>query len=218
MSELDKLNSMQSQNSNQKQRALQEKMIIDLTPSLLDNARGYPKKLGRYSCSQIFKMLEASKLPWGLPVEKYFEIEEPTLEGALRMYNGVQTHELVQKLLGSPEKNEVKFEYEYCPEGSEKPIFVVVGKVDRLEDDSVFEFKSSDKEFTKAKDYHEHQAKLYCTICDRPTAHIFQPIVKDNHFILREIGTVTRDDDWFAGEMRRLLNYHQRLELLIANK
>lgn len=212
-----------------------EKLIVDLTDKLLADARGYPKKLGRYSCSQLFKMLEAGKLPWGLPAAKFFEIEEATLDGALRMINGTQNHELVQKYLPK-ERNELKFEYYYYGDGdprnfsrvvpdypakapplAEQPIFTLVGKVDHLPDDSVWEIKSSDTIFSTSKDYHDHQAKLYCTICDRPKAYILQPLVEGNRFILKEIGQVERDDEWFAGEMRRLNNYHERVKLLMEN-
>lgn len=207
------------------------KLIIDLTPKLLAGSRGYPKKFGRYSCSQLFKMLEHSKIPWGIPPEKYFDVEEPDLEGALRMINGVQQHELVQKYLDQS-KNEIKFEYFYYGDGDPrngttqyieeqggmpiviKPIFTLVGKVDHLPEDSVWEIKTSSAAFTKSKDYHDHQAKLYCVICDRPKAYILQPLVQDGRFVLKEIGQVERDDEWFAGEMRRLVNYHERLAII----
>ncbi len=222
-----------------KKSAPQTKLIVDLTPKLLEGAKGYPKKLGRYSASALYKMLESANLPWGLKPQNYFDIEEATFEGAMRMINGVQAHELVQRYL-DPSKNEIKYEYYYY--GDKDPrnfartvpkyplkapalegdladyLFVVVGQVDHLPDDAVWEFKSSDKKFTSSKDYHDHQAKLYCTICDRPEAVIFQPLVTDNSFILNEIGRVQRDDEWFASEMRRLHNYHQRLELIIQEK
>ena len=204
-------------------------LIIDLTPKFMEGARSYPKKLGRYSCSQLHKMLEAARLPWGLPPEKYFEPEEITFEGAMRMIKGVQAHDLVQKYL-DPSKVEKKFEYYYYGDGDyrngtvkatdeegnlEEPIFTVVGKVDYLPEDCVWEIKSSETEFTKSKDYHDHQAKLYCTICERPKAIILQPLEDDSRFFLKQIGEVIRDDEWFEAEMRRLHNYHQRLEIIM---
>ena len=183
-------------------------LVIDLTDKFLSAAKSYPRKLGRYSCSQIYRMLEAGKIPWGLPASKYFEPEPVDFDGALRMINGVQTHDLVQKYLPA-DKNEVKFEYEYKVGDETK--FVLVGKVDHLPDDSVWEIKSSEKEMSSSKEYQDHQARLYCTICDRPIAYILQPLIKNDRFILKEIGRVERDDEWFQSEMLRLLNYHERL-------
>lgn len=193
-----------------------DKLVIDLTPAILAGARSYPKKLGRYSASMIYKMLEAGNLPWGLPPDKYFDIEEPDLDGALRMINGIQNHELAQKYMPNTGRNEIKFEYEHKVDGVTR--FVVVGKVDRLEDEYVGEIKSSDTIFTSAKDYHIHQAKLYATMAERPFSVVFQPLIEGNKFILKEIGRVERDDEWFAQEMARLLNYHERLELILADK
>ncbi len=187
-------------------------LIIDLTPKVLEASRGYPKKFGRYSCSMLYNMLEASKIPWGIPPAKYFDIEDIDFSSAMRMIKGIQTHELVQKYLPK-ERNEIKFEYDYIVDGEKK--FTVVGKVDHLPDDSVWEFKTSENIFAKSKDYHDHQAKLYCTICNRPEAFIFQPLETDNSLILKEIGHVLRDDAWFESEMKRLLNYHERLALLM---
>ena len=146
--------------------AKSDKIIIDLTPQFMAGSKSWPKKLGRYSVSSLHSMLDGVSLPWGLPVNKYFELEEITFEAAMRMKNGVMNHEFVQKYL--PQAGvEKKFEYFYYGDGDERngttqahdengnaiePIFVVVAKVDFIEEDSVWEIKSSDKVFTSAKD------------------------------------------------------------------
>ena len=217
----------------------EKELIVDLTPKVLEGAKGYPKKLGRYSCSQLYKMLESANLPWGLKPKDYFDIEEVNFTSAMRMVNGIQAHELIQRYL-DPAKNEIKYEYYYY--GDQDPrnfsrivpkypnkapalegdladfLFVVVGQIDHLPDDAVWEFKSSENKMSSSKDYQDHQAKLYCTICDRPKAIIFQPLITSDRFFLNKIGEVSRDDEWFAGEMRKLLNYHQRLELILQEK
>lgn len=204
----------------------ENKLVVDLTSKFMEGYVGWPRKLGRYSCSQLFKMLEAGNLPWGLPPSKYFEPEENTFEGAMRMSEGTRAHDFIQKFL-DPSKVERKFEYYYYGpsdprNGTTKvetekgdPIFTLVGKVDYLPDDSVWEIKSSADVFTSAKNYQIHQAQLYCSVCERPKAYILQPLVEGNRLILKEIGQVDRDDVWFEGEMARLLNYHQRLELIL---
>jgi hypothetical protein len=213
-------------------RKSEEPLIIDLTEKFLEDSKGYQQKLGRYSSSSIYKMLNHAFLPWGTPPTKYFDIEEPTIVGAMRMKQGTQSHELVQKYLPQ-NRNEIKFEYAYYGDGdprncskivppypakaeplAEEPIFIVVGKVDHLHDDYVIEIKTSTDVFKASKDYHDLQSKLYCTICERPSTYIVQPLVSSNRLVLKEIGVVDRDDEWFASEMRKLNNYHERLVLI----
>lgn len=205
------------------------KIVIDLTPKFMEGAKAWPNKLGRYSCSKLHSMLEGAFLPWGVPANKYFELEEISFESAMRMRNGVQAHNFVQQYL-DPSKVERKFEYHYygandprngtAPFKDEEgnivsPIFIVVGKIDYLPDDSAWEIKSSEKVFKDAADYHVYQAKLYCTIADRPKAYIFQPLVEGSRFILKQVGDVIqRDDEWFAGQMLKLNAYHERLVLI----
>lgn len=180
--------------------------------------RTYPRKLGRYSASDLYKMLESANIPWGLKPEDFFKLEAVNFEGAYRMRNGVIYHELVQEFLTDCD-NEVKKEYEYKtsgPLGVEETHFVVVAKADSLprDRDEVWEIKTSEGVIARAKPWQEHQAKLYCSIFGRSLARILQPVVDRNRLILREVGLVNRDDEWFAQEMRRLHNYHERLVLL----
>jgi len=211
----------------------EKRVVIDLTEKFMATQAGWPSKLGRYSCSKIHSMLEGSKLPWGCPVNKYFTIEEPNFTSAMRMSKGTRAHEFVQKFL-DPSKCERKYIYNYyghkdprngtTPAQDENgvivaPIFVVVAKVDYIPDDSVWEIKSSDDVFSKPKDYHTYQAKLYTSICDRPLAMIFQPLETEERFFLAQVGeSIPRDDEWFDGEMQKLHAYHQRLELLVADQ
>lgn len=168
--------------------------------------KGRKRKLGRYSASEIYKMITPG-LPWGLPAAKYFDIEDTNEESAFRMLKGIINHEQVQRFLAS-EKNEVKKEYTYGP-------FTLVGKADHLPDeDTVWEIKTSEKAMAKSKPWQDHQTKLYCSMFERSKGYILQPIVEDGHLILKEVGCVERDDVWFEQEMQKLLNYHERLEML----
>lgn len=157
-------------------------------------------------------MLNHGVIPWGLNPEDYFKIEDPDFASAMRMKNGIMYHELVQAYLDSS-KCEIKKEYYYEP-------FVVVGKVDFLHDDYVVEIKTSETMMKKSKAWHDHQAKLYCTMFDRPFGVIMQPTItqdkegKDAGLVLQEIGRVERDDEWFDLEMQKLKNYHERLVLI----
>lgn len=167
---------------------------------------GRKRKLGRYSASEIYKMITPG-LPWGMPVAKYFDVEDITPEGAMRMINGIINHEQVQKHLDQ-NKCEIKKEYDYNGE------FTLVGKADYLPDtDTVWEIKTSDTAMAKSKPWHDHQCKLYCTMFGRSKGYILQPVIEDNHLILKEIGFVERDDEWFEQEMQKLLNYHERLKV-----
>jgi hypothetical protein len=179
-------------------------------------------------------MLEGSKLPWGLTVNKYFDIEDISFESAMRMNKGTRAHEFVQKFL-DPSKCERKFEYHYYgPQDPRngtacfvnsisgeriEPIFILVGKVDYLTDDSAWEIKSSENVFTSAKDYHTYQAALYCILADKPKAYILQPLETDTRLILAQVGDVIpRDDEWFNGEMVKLHAYHDRLALFAKER
>lgn len=211
----------------------EKKLIIDLTSKFMEGAKGWPRKLGRYSCSSLHSMLEGSKLPWGLPVNKYFDIEDISFESAMRMNKGTRAHEFIQKFL-DPTRCERKFEYHYygfqdprngtkCfvdEEGNRvEPIFILVGKIDYLPDDSAWEIKSSEQTFTSAKDYHIYQAKLYCNLADRPKAYLLQPLELPDRLILAQVGDVIpRDDEWFEGEMVKLHSYHDRLALFMKER
>lgn len=209
-----------------------EPLVIDLTPKLLASMGGRQRKLGRYSASEIYKMITPG-LPWGMPVGKFFDVEEITPENALRMSNGIMYHEMVQKHLDE-KRNEIKREYYYygpgdprnfsrvippypakAPKLAEEPMFTLVGKADHVpEDDSVWEIKTSDTVMTKSKPWQDHQAKLYCTMFEKSVGYVLQPLIDGNKLVLKEVGRVKRDDEWFAKEMAKLQNYHERLILM----
>jgi len=205
------------------------KLVIDLTPKFMEGVKSWPNKLGRYSCSKLHSMLEGAFLPWGVPAGKYFDLEDISFESAMRMRDGVQAHNFVQQYL-DPSKVERKFEYHYYGAGDPRngvtpakdeegnivsPIFIVVGKIDYLEDDAAWEIKSSENVFKDAKDYHVYQARLYCALADKSKAYILQPLIEGSRFILKQVGDVIeRDDKWFDSQMLKLNAYHERLVLI----
>jgi len=208
---------------------------IDLTPYMLEGMVERKRKLGRYSASEIYKMITPG-LPWGLSASKFFEQETITPEAAMRMMSGIITHEQVQRFL-DPEKNENKMEVFYKGSGDYfrvfnrkheeeltgeqenekvKSRFTLVGRADHLPDeDCVWEIKTSDKPMSKSKPWHNHQVKLYCTMFERSKGYVLQPIMESDRLVLKTVGMVERDDEWFEREMVKLLNYHERLEMLV---
>lgn len=154
--------------------------------------------VGRYSCSKVFSIVEG----WITP-EQYRDGEVFNFESAYRMWNGTHRHTQVQSLLKGY-KMEIKVEKPYRQ-------FVLVGKCDAIDDKKILEIKTSEKLYTEAKRWHKYQAKLYCTLFERDTAEIVQPVVKGNQLLLRVLGTVKRDDKWFEKQMVKLDEFHNKL-------
>jgi hypothetical protein len=94
-----------------------------------------------------------------------------------------------------------------------------VAKADYLppdKPDEVWELKTSKSLLDKAKPWHEHQAKLYATIFEKDYGVVYQPFERDGLF-LKCLGRVKRDDEWFKGELEKLLEFHKKIEEIVKN-
>jgi len=168
-------------------------MNIDLSKKLLKsiNNDGHPKKLHRYSCSNIYALLQG----WEKP-ETYLEPKTFDFLNAYRMWQGKWKHQQVQSLMPDyiQELKVVK----------EVGNLTIVGMADLINDEEVIEIKTSEKLHNKAKAWHLHQCKLYCILFDRPVGRIVQPVKSGDSLYLKVIGEVKKDPKWFAREMEKL--------------
>ena len=181
-------------------------MDIDITQKLLDRYETKYTKVGRYSVS----MLYAIKAGWVKP-EDFVVTKKNDWVGILRMWSGVMNHNFIESLL-EKDKCEQKVEYPY------KDI-VVVGKADYLPDEeNVWDFKTSDHTMDKAKPWHNHQLKMYCTMFKRKFGHIYQPVIRDKSVVLKHLGTVQRNDEWFEKELESLYIFHLRVLELVKGQ
>ena len=192
--------------------AMKGKRDIDLTPLLKKRFAPYPRTIGRFSVSDIWAICNTNRDGERYKgVEEWLHNPEPDLEGMMRMYNGIIQHEQVQFML-KKELCEVKVEYPYKG-------LTIVAKADYLPDDEEggWEFKTSDKVLEKSKTWHDWQSKIYCTLYERPTWSILQPIVSEGKLVLREIGDVKRDDAWVHKQFDNLLDFHQEVLQVVDN-
>lgn len=181
--------------------------MIDLTKELLEELGEHKNKIGRYSCSQIWGMLNGYLKP-----EDYLKPEKKPLKEVLKMWSGTMKHEMVSKLLTRKGYEvEQKKEMEMPENG-----FVIVGKCDAINPDEVVEIKTSDK-LLESKRWYEFQLKLYLTMFDRPKGKIFQPVFNDKLY-LKELAVVERDDNWFNSQMLKLKDYHNKLLKICSNQ
>jgi len=178
---------------------------LNLTPLLRKRLAPYPRTLGRYNSSELFGISKG----WTTP-EKWIQQTPFNVTALMAMWNGMIVHDYVQDLLPS-ECNEVKkvYSHEYAPGQT----IELVAKVDHLPNDpfEVWEFKSSKEEHKSAKPGHKYQAKLYCTVHERPLARVFQPVQNERGLFLKEIGVEERDDKWFLEQMDMLSEFHKQV-------
>lgn len=174
-------------------------MSIDLTPVLLKKFSGYPKKVGRYSVSDMWAILNGY-----LSVREYLLPKKVDSVQAFRMWQGVTKHNQVQEFL-----KEIGWECEVKREREIKG-FEIVGKVDAINAGEILEIKTSEELMAKAKRWHLFQAKIYCSLFERPVAYIMQPVV-NSKVELKEIGCVKRDEEWFQEQMGLLEQFHEQL-------
>ena len=172
---------------------------IDLTPELLKRYGEKRLTIGRYSVSGIYAIFAG----WTKP-EDFFIPSKNDFTGIKRMWAGTINHDFIESMLPK-DKCEIKVEYKY------KDI-VIVGKADYLpNDDEVWDFKTSDTIMDKSKPWANHQIKMYCSMFKREQGLLFQPVINNEKFILKHIGTVKRDDEWFMGQCEKLYKFHEKL-------
>jgi hypothetical protein len=172
---------------------------IDLTPILIEKYGKKTHKPGRYNASELYSLIHGH---WLKP-EDYLHTGYNDVPSILRMWMGIGGHEQIQSLFPA-EECEIKKEWQVGD-------MTLVGKCDRLLPGEVWEIKTSAKEMDKAKPWAEHQAKLYCTMFERPQARVLQPIVTEGKVVLKELAVVYRDDKWFEGELKKLAIFHRKV-------
>ena len=182
--------------------------MIDLTKTLVDrtNNRTYKRNIERFSISDCWAIVNGYK-----DIDTYLNGEQFDFISAFRMWEGVHTHNQVQELLVEmgwevEKKFEKKFGYEWT----------LVGKVDAvnlsLEEGSILEIKTSKEVMEKAKKWHEHQCKMYCTLLEKPSALVVQPVYTDNQLYLKELACVKRNDAWFMKQMDKINEFYLQLK------
>ena len=174
---------------------METKSHFDLTDSLLRNYQGRPKTIGRYSVSDVWAIEKGY-----LTVEKFLKGEENDFGSCFRMWQGRAKHTQAQELLEGYEM-ETKKEYPHNE-------WTLVGKVDAINAEHILEIKTAEKVLDKPKAWHEYQGKLYCTMFERDICYIVQPIVKGERVILKTLGEVKRDDEWFNKKLTIIDIFH----------
>lgn len=174
---------------------------IDITPMLQNKLGKKYRKVGRYSVSDLY----AIQARWLTP-ETWLHPEAPDFKGLMNMLNGIIVHEKVQ-MLYKKELCEIKVEYKY------KDI-VLVGKCDYLPENSmeIWDFKTSMQIMEKMKPWAKHQIKMYCTMFEREVGKIYQPQIRGQALVLKDCGTVDRDDEWFMKELEKLYQFHLKVK------
>jgi hypothetical protein len=179
-------------------------MNIDLTEKLHDKLGKKYRKIGRYSVSDMY----AIKAGW-LTQEKFLHPDPVDFIGLMRMLSGIIGHEKIQMLYNKNDC-EIKKVFKY------KDI-EVVGKCDYLppeSSDEIWDFKTSEKIMDKMKPWARDQIRCYCTMFEREWGVIYQTVIKDDKFILKDLGRVQRDDLWFIKRCEELYQFHERVVLL----
>ena len=174
---------------------------IDLSESLCKQYQSRPRKISRYYVSDVWAIEKKY-----LTVEKFLSPQKDSWLDCYRKWSGKWKHQQVQELLTDYE-HETKKEYHHND-------WVLVGKSDALKDDHGLEIKTGDTIKDKAKQWHEYQARIYCTLFERPIWYIVQPIVKGESIILKTIGEVKRNDKWFQKRLEVIDSFHQELCLI----
>jgi len=160
----------------------------DLTEKLLATRKNNRKPY-RFYVSEL----------WGL--FNGYSQKEPSVADIIRMENGAMKHKFLEQFAEG--KTEIKKEYKTDD-------FVLVGKADELTDEAVIEYKTSAKILTNAKPWHTHQLRCYLSMFERPLGIVYQPVVRENKFLLKCLGTSKRNDDWFAKQIEELKKLCQK--------
>jgi len=160
---------------------------IDLTEALQHSFESdYQRPPNRISVSAVYGLLES------------WEDRPPDLLGMIRMTEGRAKHKMIQELLPQYQ-HEVKIEY---PFGN----LVLVGKADCVGEDHILEIKTSRELKDKAKEWEVCQAKLYCSLFEKPECWICQPCFTGEKLYLKILRRVKRNEDWFKETLQTLTN------------
>lgn len=181
---------------------------VNLTTKLQQKMKSRPRIRGRYNASELYGITVGFRGQKTTPTE-WMTPQNRSVAEMLKMWNGTGIHNQLEELMGK-EHAEKKVEYVY------KGITLVL-KLDFLPPhlpDVIWEFKSSDKLMAKSKPWHEYQLRLYLTAFDKRLGVILQPVSNESGLYLKNIGEVTRDDEWFMEQMEKLYQFHLEVEKL----
>ena len=178
--------------------------MIDLTNTLIDLYTPRERTIGRYNSSDLFGIVRG----WVSP-EEYIFGRKVDAVGAYRMWQGKWKHEQIQELLRKIGYTcEEKVEYEFNG-------LTLVGKVDARKVDHILEIKTSELVMDKAKESARYQARLYVNLFQVKKGYVVQPIVKSNRLLLKYLGEVKPDDEWFQEQLKLLEIFHNRLTKIV---
>ena len=181
--------------------------MIDLTQTLVQKYRHEGRKIGRYNASDLWGIVNGYATPQTWLLGHSVKPQE-----AYRMWQGKWKHRQVQELLGEmgyvlEQKQEVDY-------GD----FTLVGMVDAMNSEFLLEIKTSEQVIPKAKEWHRYQTKIYCSMFNLSRGYVVQPVVKGQSIILKNIGMVKKDDEWFKRQLDLLSSFHQELLYESKNK
>jgi hypothetical protein len=181
------------------------KKPFDITDRLFKKLEegNHENKIGRYSCSKIWGMINGYLKP-----EDYIKGEEFSVESAVRMQQGTYKHKFLESLFPD-HQTEIKKEYEL-------ENFTLVGIADilDLEGKNICDFKTSAEIKPEAKPWDILQLVLYLTIFERDKGYILQPRYDKDKMWLEIIGEAERDDKLFDKYIKQLEKYHNKLKKL----
>ena len=183
--------------------------MINLTPALLKKHSKGKREINRFYVSDLWAMLTINRRtgkPYLSPQE-YLQEPKLTIKEVLRMWGGTWRHKMAEELLGEEWQTEQKKEYKYND-------FVLVGKADAINKESILEIKTSKELIKEAKSWHLFQLKCYLSLFQKEKGFIVQPIIKPKGLFLKVIGEAKKDEDWFNVQLEKLDKYHKQLKAL----
>jgi hypothetical protein len=182
-------------------------MKIDLSPAFKQQFSPKQRKVGRYSVSDIWAMLNDY-----LPPQDYLKLEEYSVTAEINKWQGTTKHREIQALwlLLNPE-DEVEKKVE-------KKIgdFIVVGKADIIHKNVVLEIKTSMDLLFVSKRWHDYQLQWYLNLFEKDKGYIAQPTIKTLHnkpvaVELSILKTIYHNPTFFEREVEKLTEYHNQL-------
>jgi len=170
--------------------------------NLTDYLRGEKRerKLNRFSVSDLYYLLQG----W-TSLEEHINGKNIPLMQLWDMKKGEQKHQWIQD---SPQFKEMECEIKRVCEvdGLE-----IVGRADALAKDYGVEIKTGKARETASRSQ-EYQAKMYCTMFEKPIFYIVQPYINNEMAYLKTIGVVERDDKWFQKQVEKIKLKYEELK------
>lgn len=161
----------------------------DLTEVLVDDYKPRKREPNRVSVTSVHAML----VGW--------EDRPINFKGVMNMWRGTMKHNALEPLLQKlGYQTEIKMEHQTPYD------WVLVGIVDAMADDHLLEIKTTDSILDTAKEWHVTQGRLYCSMFERPSCTIVQPVIdwENEKLYLKHLRSVKRNDKWFENTLQRI--------------